>query len=377
MEGSDIMQECVHNWVMTNETPRTGKEWKVFPNGEKREVYYHVYKCSKCGLKKEMSEHDANTNNFEDGAITEIIKKVVGTNDIFWQQTLEKYFNSLKGITTDEKIAFLVKLTNKKEIFNEFTKEIVKNEDSQNLYEKYIKILSEEKNNLSNINIDNIVNNVVKEIESMEDNATTSISALINNNEIDKKIMFGIYDAVVKSLKDRGLYLNFGQYENQRVGLPFNIPFKKGYSKQINISQRIYNGHYGKGSIFNEIINFSLSGGNAFNHTQINFCIDPKVKDKAVIETTIPFEMNEMEINDLNDLITYFSENYESYIKDENVKVSISPEYYNYVEVSINGTNYSINKNDENLQKLYVLIKSTLSKQAIAKSYDELIKNNS
>ena len=370
------MQECVHNWVMTNETPKIGKEWRVFPNGEKREVYYHVYKCSKCGLTKEMSEHEANASSFEEGTITKIIKNAVGIDDIFWQKTLEKYFDSLEDITTDEKIAFLVKLVNKKDIFGEFTREIVKQEDSKNLYEKYKKILSEEDNNISNTNIDSIVDNVVSEIEKMEDNATTSISALINNNEIDRKTNFEIYNFVIKKLKDKGLYLNFGQYENQRVGLPFNIPFKKGYSKLINISKRIYNGKYGKGSIFNEIVNFNLSGGNAFNHIQIIFCIDPKVKDKAIIETTIPFEMSENEINELNNLISYISTNYESYVKDENTKVSISPEYYDYVDVSINGTNYSIHQNDENLNKLNNLIKSTLSKQAIEKAYSELIKNN-
>ena len=35
---------------------------------------------------------------------------------------------------------------------------------------------------------------------------------------------------IVEKLKKEGLFLDF-IYKNQMVGLPFNIPFKKGYIK--------------------------------------------------------------------------------------------------------------------------------------------------
>ena len=105
---------------------------------------------------------------------------------------------------------------------------------------------------------------------------------------------------LLKDISAFGLYLNFGKYENQRAGLPFNIPFKKGYILNIVISTRIYNGHYGKGSIFNDFVEFKLTGGNATNKTFISFCIDEKIKDEATLECSIPFILKEEEIIDIN-----------------------------------------------------------------------------
>jgi len=186
--------------------------------------------------------------------------------------------------------------------------------------------------------------------------------------------MFQIYDLVVTKLKEIGLYMNFGEYENQRVGLPFNIPFKKGYIKHITISARIYNGHYGKGSIFEEVNKFTLAGGNATIKSYIKFCIDPQIKDKATLKSSIPFSMTTEEISNLDQILNTISNNYQPYDKLESAKISISPEYFNYIDVCINNINYSIKKDDDILLTLRKAIKYDLASESVAKAYDELVK---
>lgn len=64
------------------------------------------------------------------------IKRLSG-NDPFWEITLKHYFDSLNK-TDDEKIRFLRKISYTKELFNEFTKEIVSSNNSEDLYNKYM-----------------------------------------------------------------------------------------------------------------------------------------------------------------------------------------------------------------------------------------------
>lgn len=296
----------------------------------------------------------------------ERIKKLVG-DDLFWIITINNFVKATyedmeKGINDLEKLA------KDKEKFNEFTKQIVKRKDDlKSVKEEFINSQS------SDFNIDSIVNQVVDSIKKLDDATETSISALVNE-PIDSKRMLQIYNLVVVKLKENGLFMNFGERENQRVGLPFNIPFKKGYIRSITIKARIYNGHYGKGSIFEEVSKFTLINNNATINMFIKFCIDPQIKDKATLETTIPFTMTKEEISNLDQILNTISKNYQHYDKSENTKVFEIKEYYNHVDVRIDNINYSVIKNDNILLTLRKIIKYNMVKESIIKAYSELIK---
>lgn len=184
--------------------------------------------------------------------------------------------------------------------------------------------------------------------------------------------MFEIYRLVILKLQDIGLYLNFGKYENQRAGLPFNIPFKKGYAQNIKMLSRIYNGDYTKGSIFVEFVEFKLAGGNATCNAFISFCIDEEIQDDASLKCSVPFSLKDIKIAELNNLINEVKRKYHS---DDTVESQISFfEYLKYTDITINGVDYVVNSDDELLAKLKVLIKYDLVNQALFKSYDALLK---
>ena len=58
-------KKCFHNWVITDKLPDISKEWVKLPDGTKKEVFYHIYKCSKCNEEKRMSEEEFNMNIIE------------------------------------------------------------------------------------------------------------------------------------------------------------------------------------------------------------------------------------------------------------------------------------------------------------------------
>lgn len=64
---------------------------------------------------------------------------------------------------------------------------------------------------------------MVFDIQNLEDNIEISISPLLNK-KLDSKTIFNIYHLVIEELIEIVLYLNFGEYENQRAGLSFDIP---------------------------------------------------------------------------------------------------------------------------------------------------------
>ena len=58
-------KKCFHNWVITDKLPDISKEWVKLADGTKKEVFYHMYKCSKCNEEKRMSEEEFNMNIIE------------------------------------------------------------------------------------------------------------------------------------------------------------------------------------------------------------------------------------------------------------------------------------------------------------------------
>ena len=292
------------------------------------------------------------------------LKKLLGNIDLFWYDTIDNFIKTTYE-DKEQGINDLENLAKDSVKFNEFTKQLIQKRNDLTSVKEYFFV--EE-----HIDIEEISKKLILDIQSLEDNVETSISALLNR-KLDSKTMFSIYHLVIEKLKEVGLYLNFGAYENQRAGLPFNIPFKKGYIQNIIISTRLYNGHYGKGSIFNDFVEFKLSRGNANIRTFISFCINEKIKDKASLECSISFNLDEEDIIEINNLINEIKNKYPPY--DTKTPRGSIPEYLKYTDLNINGIDYEINSDDELLEKLRILVKSDLASQALSKSYDTLIDN--
>lgn len=163
-----------------------------------------------------------------------------------------------------------------------------------------------------NNNIDNIATSLVQKIEKLDTNTTTSITDLLieENYNFNPKELFAIYNEVIKKLENIGIYLNFDE-NNKSAGLPFNLPFKKGYiTSKLNelISQISSNDDY----VYNE------------NH----------------------------------------------YSKD-----GFDPNKFNYYDVTINGVDYEISsKEEELLSKLTEVINVKTSNEALYTAYNNLIK---
>ena len=297
----------------------------------------------------------------------ERLQKLVGNGDPFWIDTIDRFIEATYE-NKEQGISDLEELAKDRTRFNEFTKQIIQRKDD--LKSVKAEFLENIKNNYIK-NINSISEKVVEKIQRLDDNVVVSMSTLLDGNKYDSKTMFDIFNITVEKLKEVGLYLDFGQYEKQVVGLPFNIPFKKGYIKHIIIRERIYNGVYGKGSIFSEITDFTLRGNKAVIKTYLKFCIDEKIKDRATLESSIPFIMSEEEILKINEILDNIKSNYQVYDKKEK---TFSPEYLNFTDISINDVNYSIKKDDEILSKIRELIRYGFSAEAISNAYDYLTK---
>lgn len=297
----------------------------------------------------------------------ERLQKLVESGDSFWIDAIDRFIEATYE-NKEQGISDLEELAKDRTRFNEFSKQIIQRKDD--LKSVKAEFLEDIKNNYIK-NINSISEKVVEKIQKLDDNAVVSMSTLLDGNKYDSKTMFDIFNITVEKLKEVGLYLDFGQYEKQVVGLPFNIPFKKGYIKHIIIRERIYNGVYGKGSIFSEITDFTLRGNKAVIKTYLKFCIDEKIKDRATVESSIPFIMSEEEILKINEILDNIKSNYQVYDKKEK---TFSPEYFNYTDISINDVNYSIKKDDEILSKIRELIRYGFSAEAISNAYNCLTK---
>lgn len=292
----------------------------------------------------------------------ERLQKLIESGDLFWIDAIDHFIEATYE-SKEQGISDLEELAKDRTRFNEFTKQIIQRKD--NLKSVKIEFLEDIKN------INSISEKIVEKIQKLDDNAVVSITTLLDGNKYDSKTIFDIYNITVEKLKEVGLYLDFGQYENQRVGLPFNIPFKKGYIKHIIIRENLYNGTYSKGSIFSEIIDFTLRGNKAVIKTYLKFCIDEKIKDRATLESSIPFIMSEEEILKLNEVLNIIKSNYQE--KDAR-KENFNPEQLEYTDISINDVNYSIKSDDEILSKIRELIRYVFSVEALSNAYDYLIK---
>ena len=154
----------------------------------------------------------------------ERLQELVENGDPFWIDAIDHfiettYENKENGINDVEELA------KDRTKFNEFTKQIIQRKSD--LKSVKAEFLDKENNNLD---INSISEKLLKKIQKLDDNEVVSIAKLLDGNKYDSKTMFNIYEITVEKLKKEGLFLDF-IYKNQMVGLPFNIPFKKGYIK--------------------------------------------------------------------------------------------------------------------------------------------------
>lgn len=95
-----------------------------------------TYHCSKCNY-----DYDRNLNLMTE-TLEKLIESVIG-NEPFWKDLLKEYFNKLTNKSEEEKISFLKKIALNKNLFNEFTKDILKSSNPESLFDKYNKFKSE------------------------------------------------------------------------------------------------------------------------------------------------------------------------------------------------------------------------------------------
>ena len=154
----------------------------------------------------------------------ERLQELVENGDPFWIDAIDHFIETTyedKGKGIDD----LEELAKDRTRFNEFTKQIIQRKDD--LKSVKAEFIDKENNNLD---INSIYEKIVEKIQKLDDNEVVSIAKLLDGNKYDSKTMFNIYEITVEKLKKEGLFLDF-IYKNQMVGLPFNIPFKKGYIK--------------------------------------------------------------------------------------------------------------------------------------------------
>ena len=99
-------------------------EWN---NNEK----FKMVRCQNCN-----NELKFKNPNLVQETLDSIIKRIAD-NDLFWETTLKNYFGTLTNKTENEKIKFLNNLATNKILFNEFTKEITKPHNPEELFNKY------------------------------------------------------------------------------------------------------------------------------------------------------------------------------------------------------------------------------------------------
>ncbi len=87
-----------------------------------------------------------------------------------------------------------------------------------------------------------IVEEMIEELRECEDGTVTSTSELAKQLGYKDMDLFEVHSALVSSAKANKITLDFSAYDNEVIGLPYNIPFTvKNKKAQIllNISMVI------------------------------------------------------------------------------------------------------------------------------------------
>ena len=74
--------------------------------------------------------------------------------------------------------------------------------------------------------LDNIVDEVVKKIERMKDGEKSRIGALIETR-LEIEDLFRVQELVIEVLKEKGIILDYSEHEGKAEGLPWSLSFIK------------------------------------------------------------------------------------------------------------------------------------------------------
>lgn len=267
----------------------------------------------------------------------ERLQRLVKSEDPFWIDTIARFIEATYE-SKEQGISELEELAKDRTRFNEFTKQIVKRKDD--LKSVKAEFLEDINNNYIK-NINSIAEKIVEKIQKLDDNEVASITTLLDGNKYDPKTMFDIYDTTVKKLKEVGLYLDFGQYANQRVGLPFNIPFKKGYMNAMEYEEKEYS-KMPNDEELRKAVQEIVDNNNPFENEQVLLIIREIVDLPYETETTIAKLINyNPEKNNIDPLTQGEIENLvEEICKKINIKLELKRDcfgglayYYSFKKV--------------------------------------------
>lgn len=219
------------------------------------------------------------------------------------------------------------------------------------------------------INIDEIVEKIVVDIQNLKDNQETSIFTLAGRN-FETTLMWSIYELVVRKLEDVGLYLYHRSSNRvQYVGLPFNIPFKKGYIQNIVISTQKDNATKNKGEILEEISTVRINGNESMIKSSISFCRKKRYYDKANFEYSIQLIFKRRDLIKINKLVNEIKNKYKPcHIED------LSDKNFQFTNLNINGIDYAISPDDKILLKLKKVIKCDFINKSLYKAYKKSLR---
>lgn len=178
--------------------------------------------------------------------LKDLIKQVAGP-DPFWAEAIKRYFNSLNK-NIEEKIDFLKKISLNKDVFNEFTREINKNIDPIEIYNKYSNMIKSpddvnKENNEKITKDDKFEKKGKKENEQLnmkeqERKAFDHALEIIEKNmilEIEHKTYFKVilYDGIIIT-NNKEIYKY--QYFDGRGSFEEDFPYlyRKKYIKKIS-----------------------------------------------------------------------------------------------------------------------------------------------
>jgi len=166
-----------------------------------------------------------------------------------------------------------------------------------------------------------------------------------------------------------GVHWNFGKYNKNKLLSAINTPLK-----YIEISERRYNGDYGKGSIFENVNKFYFYGKNAIISSAIDFCLDESIRDKAKIEVSVPFAMDEENIIKLDEILKkIISNNNYKYAENHYSNDIFDFKKFSYTDVTVDGISYELLIDDEILCDLKTMIKCELSDSIVLEGYKKLV----
>ena len=167
---------------------------------------------------KRMNEQEAKKITLE-----QMIKENAGS-DPFWEECINDFFNNVNK-TEDEKIEFFKKLSLDQHLFNEFTREIVKSLNKDQIFEKYNKLLN-------NNNVDEFILKIKEYTVSYENK--NSYIVLITNEKIQINNEQVKEDITAKVNKIKNIVLE-NLNEIDKISNSVQHSYKGGRQKKIDI----------------------------------------------------------------------------------------------------------------------------------------------